>query len=146
MLTTDDDRRREALDERQALRLLRTATVGRLAFTQGALPAILPVSFALGPGHVLIGFRHDPAIENALRRSVVAVEVDDYDPAARTGWSVTVVGPARVLTERPDPTQSCVAVQLDLVRGRTMSPHPVEATLLLVDPAAGGGTDGVPRR
>ncbi len=37
------------------------------------------------------------------RGAVVAFEVDAYDDRARTGWSVTVVGPSRPVT---DPVES----------------------------------------
>ena len=96
MPTTDEDRVSETLDEAQCRRLLTTMTIGRLGFTENALPAILPVAFTLQGGHVLIAVRQDSTVVNAVRRSVVAFQVDEYDPAARTGWSVTVVGASRV--------------------------------------------------
>ena len=138
-MPTDEDRFRETLDEAQCRRLLTTVTIGRLGFTEDALPAILPVAFTLQGGHVLIAVRHDSSVVNAVRRSVVALQVDDYDPAAGTGWSVTVVGPSRIIsdprqvgapsrvpvsTRPPDPARCYVAVQLGLVRGWRMAPYP----------------------
>jgi hypothetical protein len=159
MLTTDEDRVRETLDRAQCRRLLTTAMIGRLAFTEGALPAVLPVAFTLHSEHVLIALPHDDPVVNAVRRAVVALEVDDYDPAARTGWSVTVVGPSRklagtltawargrlpALTGHPDPAGCYLAVRLDLVRGWRMLPSPVDARRPVVGPAAVGGTNDAP--
>jgi len=143
--TTHEERFLEILDEAQCRRLLPTRAIGRLGFTEDALPAILPVAFTLQNGHVLIAVRHDSSVVNAVRRSVVAFQVDEYDPAARTGWSVTVVGPSRIITDPrevarlggvplspppPDPAWCYVTVLLGLVRGWRLAPYPagVEAT------------------
>ena len=47
-----DDREVELLDEAECLRLLTTAAIGRVAFTEGALPAVQPVSFAVADGEI----------------------------------------------------------------------------------------------
>ena len=139
-MPTDEDRFRETLDEAQCRRLLTTVTIGRLGFTEDALPAILPVTFTLQNGYVLIAVRHDSSVVNAVRRSVVALQVDDYDPAAGTGWSVTVVGPSRVVRDPdeiralygglPDrwtrPGRCLVRVQVRLVHGWLVPSRPVE--------------------
>jgi nitroimidazol reductase NimA-like FMN-containing flavoprotein (pyridoxamine 5'-phosphate oxidase superfamily) len=146
--TTHEERFLEILDEAQCRRLLPTRTIGRLGFTEDALPAILPVAFTLQGGHVLIAVRHDSSVVNAVRRSVVAFQVDEYDPASRTGWSVTVVGPSRIIrdpqevaalgrmpvtTPPPDPARCYVAVQLGLVRGWRMAPYPAGSKATDVD-------------
>ena len=156
-MPTDEDRFRETLDEAQCRRLLTTVTIGRLGFTEDALPAILPVTFTLQNGYVLIAVRHDSSVVNAVRRSVVALQVDDYDPAAGTGWSVTVVGPSRIIsdprqvgapsrvpvsTRPPDPARYYVVVPLGFLRGWRMAAYPVGAKATDVDTSATGGTDG----
>jgi hypothetical protein len=117
--TTDQDRAHEALGEQECLRLLGTTGIGRIAYTEAALPAILPVSYALRDGDVLIPTQPGSALAHAVRGAVVAFETDSYDDAARTGWSVIVVGASRVLRAgRPeDPDGWLIAVQVSLVRG-----------------------------
>ena len=120
------------LDGDECRRLLEKTSIGRLAFTDGALPAILPVSYTVHDGHVLIAARRGSSVTAALRGAVVAFEVDSWSEEDRTGWSVTVVGPSRVishpdevqrledlqLTNRPPSPDPCfVAVRIDLVRG-----------------------------
>ena len=49
-----EDREVEVLDEAECLRLLTTAAIGRVAFTEGALPAVQPVALPLlGDAEVL---------------------------------------------------------------------------------------------
>jgi nitroimidazol reductase NimA-like FMN-containing flavoprotein (pyridoxamine 5'-phosphate oxidase superfamily) len=129
----DEDRSLEVLDEAECLALLHTAVIGRVAFTEGALPAIQPVSFRLQDGHVLIPTRPGSKVAAASRGAVLAFAVDDVRVADRTGWDVTVVGPARVISEPrdvaaldhadghgwPDAGARCyVAISVQLVHGR----------------------------
>jgi uncharacterized protein len=117
--STDHDRQHEALDEQECLRLLGTTAIGRVAYTEAALPAIRPVSYTLRDDAVVIPTQAGSALADALRGAVVAFEADSYDHAARTGWSVTVVGPSWVVTAGPsvDPGRCFIHVRLRLVRG-----------------------------
>lgn len=90
---------RAELDEAECRRLLARATVGRISFTDGALPVVVPVPFALAEGQVLIPAQEGSRLAEALHGAVVAFEVDDFDAATETGWSVTVVGPSRTLRD-----------------------------------------------
>jgi uncharacterized protein len=81
--------------------LLASAPVGRLVFTEGALPAVRPVNFVLYRGDVIVRTSRDGAIAR-LNNDVVAFEVDDIDPATRTGWSVVVVGKSEPVTDIDD--------------------------------------------
>ena len=138
MQTVDDDRLFEVLDDAACLQRLGTISTGRLGFTDGALPAILPVPFGLHGGHVLIPARQGSAVVSAVRGAVVAFEGGSYDAATRTGWSVTVVGPTRLLSHpeqvsalqlrfssHPSAADRCyIAVVLGLLRGWQMSEAP----------------------
>jgi nitroimidazol reductase NimA-like FMN-containing flavoprotein (pyridoxamine 5'-phosphate oxidase superfamily) len=121
MPTTDDDRTHEALGQAECLRLLGTAGIGRLAYTEAALPAIRPVSFSVRGDDVLVPVRRESSLVAAMRGAVVAFEADDYDPGTRTGWAVTVVGHSRVLegegVEGRSPSTCVIAVQVGLVEG-----------------------------
>lgn len=133
MPTTDADRAHQTLSHEECLRLLGSTAIGRLAYTQAALPAVRPVSFTLSGEEVLIPVRVGSALADAVRGAVVAFEADVYDDVARTGWTVTVVGPSCVLEGRPPartldgaarPGDPClIAVHVGLVRGwRTSLP------------------------
>jgi hypothetical protein len=100
-----------ALDEAECRRLLGTASMGRISFTDHALPAIVPVPFALHEEQVLIPAEHASPMVAAVRGAVVAFGVDSYDSRTETGWSVAVIGPSRVLG---DPGQFVAARGIDL--------------------------------
>jgi hypothetical protein len=121
------------LDDAECRRLLGTATVGRISFTEGALPAIAPVPFALHDEQVLIPARRDSPMVRAVTGAVVAFGVDSFDPRTETGWSVTVVGPSRLLGDPgalgaalsgaslpgpwTSPDRCLITVQVGLLRG-----------------------------
>jgi hypothetical protein len=73
--------------------------IGRLGFTAGAMPAIVPVPFAVHENCVFIPARRSSRLVRSVRGAVVVLEVDSYRDVGGAGWSVTVVGPARVLVE-----------------------------------------------
>jgi nitroimidazol reductase NimA-like FMN-containing flavoprotein (pyridoxamine 5'-phosphate oxidase superfamily) len=81
----------------ECLRLLRSVPVGRMVFTEGALPAVHPVDYVMSGADVVLRTGRGPKLDSALRGDVVAFEADDIDPTSRTGWSVLVVGHASVL-------------------------------------------------
>jgi hypothetical protein len=84
----------EILDRDECLRLLATATIGRIAISRSALPMLLPVSYELCDDRVLLCARSGTALAGAAG-GVVAFEVDVIDPQSHDGWSVMVVGVAR---------------------------------------------------
>ncbi len=100
MSGSDAERRLWELNEEECRELLGTAVIGRLAFTEGALPAVQPVHFALLGSHIVIPTRPGSKVAAATANTVVAFEADDFDPQTRTGWSVTAVGPSRLLTDQ----------------------------------------------
>src|SRR3546814_15471050 len=63
----------------------------------GAIPAIFPVNYAIVDD--LIVFRTAPGskLSAATEGAVVAFEVDEFDGASRSGWSVLVVGRSQVV-------------------------------------------------
>ncbi len=87
----------ELLDEDEARALLRTGEVGRVGVTIGALPAIFPVNYRVIDDAIV--FRTSPGskMSAAAAGAVVAFEVDDYQLADRSGWSVLAVGPAEIV-------------------------------------------------
>ena len=91
----------ELLDDDEARELLRIGEVGRVGVTIGALPAIFPVNYRVIDGAIV--FRTSPGskMSAAAVGAVVAFEVDDYQLADRSGWSVLAVGTAEVVHD-PD--------------------------------------------
>jgi nitroimidazol reductase NimA-like FMN-containing flavoprotein (pyridoxamine 5'-phosphate oxidase superfamily) len=114
----------EVLGRDECLRLLGTATLGRIGVTSGALPTVLPINFRFDGRQILfrtgVGTKLDAATQNA----VVAFEVDEIDAIAHTGWSVVVRGVARELT---DPDELVEAQRPPLARWAPGEDHRVVA-------------------
>jgi nitroimidazol reductase NimA-like FMN-containing flavoprotein (pyridoxamine 5'-phosphate oxidase superfamily) len=91
----------EVLPRAECLSLLRRATIGRVAISVDALPAVLPVNFSLIGEDIV--FRTNPGakMDAAMANNVIAFEADDVDPVYHTGWSVLVQGMASEVIE-PD--------------------------------------------
>lgn len=123
----------QELNREECLALLPTVPIGRLVFTQQALPAVVPVNFVLDHGQIVVRTDASSSLSAAVRGAVVAFQVDQFDHEARTGWSVIVIGKA---SEVVDPVQRerleelplapwiggvhdhIVVVPVDLVNGR----------------------------
>ncbi|GAA4576561.1 pyridoxamine 5'-phosphate oxidase family protein [Planotetraspora kaengkrachanensis] len=91
----------EILSRDECLDLLASTAIGRIVFTDHALPAVQPVAFCLIDGNVVIRTTIGSNVAAAAKNSVVAFEVDDFDAAMRAGWTVTAIGHARAVVE-PD--------------------------------------------
>jgi nitroimidazol reductase NimA-like FMN-containing flavoprotein (pyridoxamine 5'-phosphate oxidase superfamily) len=112
---------------------LATHSVGRVGLSMGALPVILPVNYCLVDDSVV--FRTSPGtkLAAASEGAVVAFEVDEVDPISHAGWSVLVVGLARVVHDgdevrrlqaapvprwSPGPDEAYVVIDAARVSGR----------------------------
>ena len=89
----------EALSAPEALALLATAVVGRVVFTAGALPAVVPVTFAVHAGAVVLRTSAGTRLADAADGGVLSLQADDVDPGTRTGWSVVVTGVSELVTD-----------------------------------------------
>jgi nitroimidazol reductase NimA-like FMN-containing flavoprotein (pyridoxamine 5'-phosphate oxidase superfamily) len=89
----------EVLNRRQCLDLLQGVRVGRLVFTEEALPAVQPVNFRVWRDDVVIRVAGGAKLSAACGNLIVAFEADELDPDLRAGWSVTVVGHAQPITD-----------------------------------------------
>lgn len=88
------------LDRQECFRLLAQVPVGRIVYTQNALPAVLPLNFSLDHDFsVLLRTAATSRIAYAVDGAVVAFEADWFDESGRTGWSVIVTGPAALVTD-----------------------------------------------
>jgi uncharacterized protein len=80
------------------MRLMGTVPIGRIVYTRQALPAVEVVNFALVDGDIVIRANAEGKLAAATRGAVVAFEADDTGLGGHAGWSVTVVGQARVVS------------------------------------------------
>lgn len=101
----------ELLTDDEAFSLLENTEVGRVGLTIGALPAIFPVNYRLIDGAIVFRTAPGTKLEAAAKGAVVAFEIDGYDVAERTGWSVLVVGRSEVVQ---DLDLACKVVHADL--------------------------------
>lgn len=126
------------LDRAECLRLLGTVAVGRIVFTESALPAIQPVNFTLDGTDVIFRTSGGGKLAAAVAGTVVAFEADDIDPVTRSGWSVVVVGHASLICDidrlvalaSPDSrpwvtgrTNHVIRIKVERVTGRRLMPH-----------------------
>ncbi|MFF5721350.1 pyridoxamine 5'-phosphate oxidase family protein [Streptomyces buecherae] len=134
-------RRMEAVERGEALRLLGSVPVGRVVFTQHALPAVRPVNHLVDGDNVIIR-THPGATLAAVTAPpgspdvVVAYEADAIDADTHLGWSVIVTGYAALVTDeqelahylrvlRPwvsEPMPYAVRIRPDLITGFRLLP------------------------
>ena len=89
-----------SMDRQECLRLLAKVPVGRVVYTRQALPAVLPVNFALDTdASVLLRTSAESDLARAVDDVVVAFEADQFHAGSRSGWSVVVTGRATVVTD-----------------------------------------------
>lgn len=120
----------------ECVALLRTVLVGRLVFTENALPAIRPVNFQLSGDSVVIRTNRAGTL-GRLAGTVVAFEADQIDAATRTGWSVVVLGRAEAVTDvdelvalstngskpwAPGPKDQFLRIRFGQITGRQLEP------------------------
>ncbi|MFJ6384902.1 pyridoxamine 5'-phosphate oxidase family protein [Kitasatospora sp. NPDC092039] len=94
------------LERAECLDLLAGVPLGRVVFTESALPAIRPVNHIVADGAIIIRTHDGAALTTVTAGTdapgvVVAYEADAIDLDTRLGWSVVVTGYARLVTE-PD--------------------------------------------
>jgi hypothetical protein len=87
------------LSQDECLRLMASVPVGRIIYTRQALPAVDLVNFTLDRGDIIIRADRCGTLAAAVRGAVVAFEADSLDPAGLAGWSVTVIGQSREVTD-----------------------------------------------
>ncbi|MFG2006805.1 pyridoxamine 5'-phosphate oxidase family protein [Spirillospora sp. NPDC048911] len=127
----------EVLGDAECLALMQTMPIGRVVFTEQALPAVQPVNFVPDGNSVVIRTAPGSKLAAATRGAIVAFETDDYDPETGTGWSVTAIGQARVVRDpaelarlsrlplqpwSPEPKDHFIRIPCDRLTGRRIIP------------------------
>jgi nitroimidazol reductase NimA-like FMN-containing flavoprotein (pyridoxamine 5'-phosphate oxidase superfamily) len=101
MITTNqpdtDGRMNQSLTEAECLCLLAGESIGRVVYTDGVLPTAFPVNYRLLNRSIVFRTKPDARILRSSGDLYVSFEIDRFDEAARTGWSVLVTGRCRPL-------------------------------------------------
>lgn len=145
----------ESLPADECLNLLGHTAMGRVGVTWDVLPVILPVNYVLDGERIIIRTAPGTKLSAALSRTVVAFEIDGFDPLTHGGWSVLVRGSAREIADpdeierlerlplRPwanEDADRFVAIEIELLSGRRVPRDPLE------HPAGVHSSDGrIPR-
>jgi uncharacterized protein len=123
----------EVLEPSESLRLLGATPIGRIVFTDQAMPAVQPVNFVIDGDALLIRTAPGSKLDAAARNAVVAFEVDDIDHDNQRGWSVTVIGHAEMVTDEaelhrmaslplrswsPDERNHLIRIRMEIIQGR----------------------------
>jgi len=98
------------IDRTECLELISPGGIGRIAFVGRDNITVLPLNYRFVDGAVLFRTARSSLTDEDLRTGIanaeynVAFEVDEFDKAAREGWSVLIQGPAHHIdsdAERP---------------------------------------------
>lgn len=141
----------------ECLRVLSAGWVGRVAITAQALPAIVPVNYALDGRTIVFRTRTDGMLARACDGNVVAFEVDQLAPDGRTGWSVLVVGVAALLagsdalravqlnlaSAAGEERDQFVSIAIGRISGRRIGDTPLPGSAENAGPSVGGEEMGV---
>lgn len=87
--------RRREIGRVECLELLARAKVGRVVFVRGALPEVVPVCYVVAGETVVFGVHSAASIAQEMEGSVVAFQVDAFDPERQCGWHVWAMGSFR---------------------------------------------------
>ena len=141
----------EVLTRDECLALLASVPVGRVAFTDRALPAITPVNFIVDDGSVVFRTGAGSKLAAATREAIVAFEADAFDSPSQSAWSVAAVGRAlRVVDEAelarlrtldvpswvPADREHFVRIELAQLSGRRIPRHSPDGVPLASGPAS----------
>jgi nitroimidazol reductase NimA-like FMN-containing flavoprotein (pyridoxamine 5'-phosphate oxidase superfamily) len=111
--------------------LLRSTSVGRLAFVMAGWPVVLPVNYAVDGQGILVRTGAGSKLNAARGQARVALEIDATDRLYRSGWSVLLFGTASEVTAL-DELERLAAVPLEpWARGERTSwirIHPIQIT------------------
>ena len=86
------------LDEATCVQLLESTPIGRVGFSTDDGLLVLPVNFKWHENSVVFRTLEGQKLAAAAEHQHVCFEVDHWDAATRTGWSVVVQGVAREVT------------------------------------------------
>lgn len=89
----------EILESAECFRLLASVPIGRVAYVADGAPRIFPVTFGVSENHIAYRSGAGSKLDAAEMARPIAFEVDDWDEAQRTGWSVVASGRVHTVTD-----------------------------------------------
>jgi nitroimidazol reductase NimA-like FMN-containing flavoprotein (pyridoxamine 5'-phosphate oxidase superfamily) len=89
----------ELLTHSECFALLATVPVGRVVYSERAMPIIVPVNFSLVGSDVIVRTGRRSRLAMHAPGNVVAFEVDDFDMSSRSGWSIVLTGLIRLVRD-----------------------------------------------
>ncbi|MEP7054974.1 MAG: pyridoxamine 5'-phosphate oxidase family protein [Actinomycetota bacterium] len=92
----------DSLTLEECFSLLHDADLGRVVYTERALPACTPVRFALDGHTVVFLVDSGSRLAVATDHTVVAFQADYVHPETGFGWTVLVTGDAKPITRFSD--------------------------------------------
>ena len=84
----------EHLSQRECWVLLENAAIGRIGVLVDSAPEIYPVNFVVDDRTIVFRTEEGQKVRGLDRSPSVCFEVDGYDEATSTGWSVLIKGRA----------------------------------------------------
>jgi uncharacterized protein len=129
----------EVLSDREAVALLATVPVGRLVYSDRAMPSVVPVSFVFDGVDIIIRTGRRSRLATHAPGNIVAFEVDDIAMASRSGWTVVVTGRVELIDDPaeierlsalglktwvPSPTDCYLRLRPELIAGRRIPAFP----------------------
>ena len=115
------------LSRQDCEQFLRSNDVGRVVYTDRALPAVIPVNYAFVEGRVILRVAPDSRPAEKLPGSVVAFQVDDLYEGRGDCFNVLVTGPCHRVSEEE---------RASLLDGLPFTPRPFETSSLVLEIAA----------
>ncbi|MDQ6617240.1 MAG: pyridoxamine 5'-phosphate oxidase family protein [Actinomycetota bacterium] len=87
----------DVIESDECKKLLAQDVIGRIAVVIGATPMIFPVNYALDGDDIII--RTMPGSRLDVGQGLAAFEVDSFDRARKSGWSVLATGHLEEVTD-----------------------------------------------
>lgn len=82
--------------------LLDGATIGRIAYVDAGESVILPINIGTWGGSIVFRTAPGSKLDAAVMSRPASIEIDGYDEATRTGWSVLVKGSVDSVTDEAE--------------------------------------------
>lgn len=89
----------EILSPEDCWQLLDRHDVGRLAVAPAGIPDVFPINYVVVDRTVLFRTGEGTKLTSVVVNRNVALEIDGYDPATNTAWSVVLTGVADVVED-----------------------------------------------
>lgn len=123
------------LSEAECRSVLRSTPAGQTSHTSGALPTLLPITFAVADDDIVFRTAPGSTLETPPKNTVVAFEIDQIATTTRSRRSVLVIGRTKHITNpqttsrlellgqqpwTPDARLHYVRIRCDQIYGRLL--------------------------